>query len=171
MLRERGRALTRAVMMALALALVAPALGCGANTPRQPTVDESNELQGALRNFHKNLRWARYEFAAELIVDEYKQTFLGRYEELGDDFHIVMLEVTKVELLPGEELGQARASVEVEQQWYKEPNMTVKKDVFIELWERDRSGWRLTERLPRDEYRAREKRRKQEQLAAPAGDA
>ena len=50
---------------------------------RQPTIEDGNELEGALRAFHKNLRWARYEEASRLVADEYKQVFLGRYEELG----------------------------------------------------------------------------------------
>lgn len=165
------RALGRALLLACALVWgVAPVSGCMSS---KPTIEDGQELQGALRNFHKNLRWARYEFASELVADAYRPTFMGRYEELGEDFHIVMLEVKKVVMVPGERRSShdvnppsARARVEVEQQWYREPSMTVRKDKYVELWRRQRDGWRLTERLLREEWREREKARKQDEVAA-----
>jgi len=130
---------------------------------RQPTIEDGNELEGALRAFHKNLRWARYEEASRLVADEYKQVFLGRYEELGEDFHITMLEVltVKMELLDEDEKWPT-ATVEVKQEWYIEPNMTVKKDTFVEEWHRRQTTWVLKERITKDEWREREKKEKEE---------
>ena len=129
---------------------------------RPPSIEDGTELDSALRGFHKNLRWARYEQAAYLVSEDYKQTFLGRYEEYGEDFHITLLEVRDVDLREADRDKKTpiHAIVEVEQHWYKEPNMTVKKERYMERWERSQSGWRLHDRLEKEEWRAREKERK-----------
>lgn len=138
---------------------------------RQPTIEDGNELEGALRSFHKNLRWARYEDASRLVADEYKQVFLGRYEELGEDFHITMLEVVSVKMQPLEKGDKwPVADVEVEQEWYIEPNMTVKKDTFVETWNRRQTSWVLEERVTKKEWRELQKKEKEEAAAKAAAE-
>ena len=75
---------------------------------------------------------------------------------MGDDFHIVQLEVKKVDF-EKDDKKQSLAYVQIEQQWYKEPNMTVKKDKIVETWKRNREGWKLTSRLKYKEWKARQK--------------
>ena len=139
---------------------------------RPPSIEDGTELDSALRGFHKNLRWARYEQAAYLVSEDYKQTFLGRYEEYGEDFHITLLEVRDVDLREADRDKKTpiHAIVEVEQHWYKEPNMTVKKERYMERWERSQSGWRLHDRLEKEEWRAREKERKAAEEGGGAGE-
>lgn len=152
----------RCVLCALLMVtFTAPAMmGCQPQPERSPSMDDGTELQDALRAFHKNLRWGRYDHAAKLVDDSYEPTFSGRYEELGEDFHMVSLEIMDVEMQKGDKKASARALVTVEQQWYIEPNMSVKKEKFVELWARTQAGWRLTERLEKKEWREREKERK-----------
>ena len=90
------------------------------------------------------------------VSDSYRQRFLGRYEEMGEDLHIISLEVKKV-AFENEEKARL-AIVELEQQWYREPNMTVKKDKLIERWERTAQGWRLAARMTKKEYRDQKER-------------
>lgn len=171
--RRHARRWVRYVLCAILLTtFAAPAMtGCQPQPERSPSMDDGTELQDALRAFHKNLRWARYDHAAKLVADSYEPTFSGRYEELGEDFHMVSLEVTDVEMQKGDKKASARAMVTLEQQWYIEPNMSVKKEKFVELWARTPAGWRLTERLEKKVWREREKERKaREAEKAPVED-
>lgn len=127
--------------------------GCAAS---QHSADDAVSLRQSVIQFHKNLRWARYEQAAVMTAPSYRENFLGRYEEMGDDFHIVQLEVKKVDF-EKDDKKQSLAYVQIEQQWYKEPNMTVKKDKIVETWKRNREGWKLTSRLKYKEWKARQK--------------
>lgn len=153
------RLLSRLLTLMFAGLMLMGADDCG---QRQPTLEDGNELTGALRTFHKNLRWARYDDASRLVAVEYQQTFLGRYEELGEDFHMISLEVTKVTMESDEKLRKPIAIVEVEQEWYIEPDMTVKKEKFIERWQREQTTWLLQERVEKEEWREREKEKKAE---------
>ena len=146
---------TLRLMLASLLALMLCTSGC--MTPPTPTVEDSSDLNTALQLFHKHLRWANYESAAALVAPTWRNVFLGRYEEYGEDFHMVMLEVLKVEMVAGESAMTPQARVEVEQQWYREPNMTVKKERFVEEWQRSRNGWMLTQRTEKQEWKERQK--------------
>lgn len=160
-LRLRG-----ALLLVLCLALLGggglgAANGCQ-QVDKPATIEDGAELDSALRAFHKNMRWARYEQAAHMVDESYQQKFLGMYEEHGDDFHITELEIKDVKFEEGDSLGNAsKAIIEVEQQWYKEPNMVVKKERFIEVWGRSREGWRLSERVEREVWRERKRAKKE----------
>lgn len=144
----------------LTIALAAPFSGVGcAASPH--SADNTMSLHSSLGEFHKNLRWARYEHAATQIDPTFRSRFMGRYEELGEDFHIVSLEVKKVEM-DAKSDRVAAATVEVEQQWYKEPAMTVKKERYIEVWERSRVGWALHDRLKKEDWEKQQKAKKRE---------
>ena len=143
---------------------------CASLSPK-PTVEDSVELDGAMRGFHRDLRWARYEEASQLVAESYQQAFLGRYEEYGDDLHITLLEVRDVKLERDQVKRAQLAWVEVEQEWYKEPNMTLKKERYMERWEREQQGWRLTERIEKQEWRERERAKKKESAASHLDEA
>lgn len=149
------------------LCAIALTFGMGVSSCRPvkqtPSMEDGTELDSALRGFHKNLRWARYDEASQLVSESYRPSFMARYEELGEDLHITLLEVRDVKMEDGEEPGDLiYAIVDVEQEWYKEPNMTVKKERFVERWDSTPNGWRLTERLERGEWRDKEKLKKEE---------
>lgn len=110
----------------------------------------TQELQVALQDFHMKLRWGLWEQAAAYTADNYRNQFLGRYEELGDDYKIVKLEVKQVKL------GDPISTVEVEQEWYVEPVMVVQKKRYIESWVFHSGMWRINERITKDEFRSRE---------------
>ena len=152
----------------MVVALVSASLGAACDRQQQqPTIDDQVELQASLTTFHRNLRWSRFETASAQVDESYRQSFTGRYEELGDDFHIVALEVKKVELdTPRDPDVPPEAIVEVEQRSYREPNMVVKKVRYVERWRQDRMrGWMLMERIERDEWRERKKKEKDQREA------
>ena len=81
-------------MMALGLAL---SLGCQTGeAAKKASPDDATTLQTSLKSFHKNMRWSRFDEASLQVSERYRQRFLGRYEEMGDDLHIVSIEVKKV---------------------------------------------------------------------------
>lgn len=141
------------------LFLLLPLLLVGCITPKAnenpKTVDE---LRTVLQDFHMKMRWGLWEQAAAYTSPEYRNEFLGRYEELGEDFKIVNLEVKSVTL------GDPVSTVDVEQESYEEPDMVVQKKRYIETWALVGGTWRITERVPKDEWRAR-------QAETPAKDA
>lgn len=122
----------------------------GCLTPQKHTQPkETAELRHAVQDFHMKLRWGLWEQAAAYTFEGYRNEFMGRYEELGDDYKITNIEIKKVELEP------EIAVVEVEQEWYHEPNMTVQDDRFMEMWVLVVGVWRLKERITKREFRAR----------------
>ena len=151
--RPELRRLFTLLMLALAITL-------SACETASPVGEDKLDLQQSLQTFHKNLRWSRYEIASEQLTPAFKQRFLGRYEEMGDDMHFVHIEVLQVERVVEEEASLA--NVEVLQKWYREPDMTVKTDKIIEIWRRDDIGWRLTDRVEKKEWRDRKRAERDE---------
>lgn len=131
----------------------------------------TQELQTVLQDFHMKLRWGLWEQASQYTTDNYRNEFMGRYEELGEDYKITDLEIKKVEL------GEPVSVVEVEQRWYVEPDMTVQKKRFVESWVFSAVGWRINERIPKAEYRERQqgkrdrKKKAEDPTTQPADDA
>lgn len=117
----------------------------------QSTLSKPGELRMQIRSFHKHLRWEAFDRASSMVAESHRQTFLGRYQEHGEDYDIVTIRIKRI--APREQGG---ARVEVEQKWYVEPAMTVENERFIELWRRTARGWRLEDRLKKDEWRARQ---------------
>lgn len=163
------------ILMALMMAAVF-ALGCSTVNEEKP--GDPRALEEAARALHTNMRWARWEHASDLIHEAYKQEFLGRYEELGDDFRIVDMEFKSAEIV---EDGFS-AVLEVDQEWYQLPETTIRSERFMERWVFEEGVWRLRERVTREEYRAmgrvfesealekerREREEEQERLAKEA---
>lgn len=135
-------ALVAAVLMTLFT------FGCATVNEEKP--GDPRALEEAARALHMNMRWARWEHASDLVHEAFKQEFLGRYEELGDDFRIVDMEFKSAEIV---EEGFA-AVLEVDQEWYQLPETTVRSERFMERWVFEEGVWRLRERITREEYRA-----------------
>ena len=136
----------KALLMSLLVLLLA-----GCLTPKaHENPKTTQELQVALQDFHMKLRWGLWEQAAAYTADNYRNQFLGRYEELGEDYKIVKLEVKQVKL------GDPVSTVEVEQEWYVEPVMVVQKKRYIESWVFHAGMWRINERITKEEFRSRE---------------
>jgi hypothetical protein len=138
--------------MVVGLVCLGVGSGCAA---AQNSADDGQALKASVTEFHRNLRWSRYEFAAQHVDPTFREAFLGRYEELGEDYHLVQLDIKKLEM--GTEDEKPIATIEVEEKWYKEPNMVVKTDRVVERWTRIRDGWFMSERLKKDEWKEREK--------------
>ncbi len=150
------------------LAILIACMTLGACAGPQAVGEDKMDLDQSLKTFHKNLRWSRYEIASEQLTPSYKQRFLGRYEEMGEDMHFVHLEVLKIDR--DDDVEATVANVEVLQKWYREPDMTVKNDKIIEIWRRESSGWQLSDRVEKTEWRERERAKKDAKIDAETGD-
>ncbi len=144
------------------LLLVSLVLSTGCLTPKaHENPKTTQELRHVLQDFHMKMRWGLWEQASAYTTDNYRNEFMGRYEELGEDFKITDLNIKSVKL------GEPVSTVEVEQQWYVEPDMTVQKKRFMESWVFLAGAWRINERIPKSEYRERQKREKAEEVIEP----
>jgi hypothetical protein len=121
----------------------------------------TQELRVVLQDFHMKMRWGLWEQAVQYTTDNYRNEFLGRYEELGEDFKITDLQIKTVTL------GDPITTVEVEQQWYVEPDMTVHKKRYIESWVNLNGLWRINERIPKSEFRERMQGKTDKEEAQP----
>lgn len=140
------------IFCSLVLVLTLTSGACTPTEQKKPRIPgDVRDLQFSLQNFHKDLRWGRYDHAVEFVDESFKYTFLGRYEEMEDDLRITDLTVKSVEM------NEDYTIVEVEQEWYKESELVVRKERFIERWVEVDRRWLLKERLERDEYRERKK--------------
>ena len=163
---------TRCAMLLAALVLLGILLGgCGADgSIRNPSQRADPEaLRHNVNMFHRDLRWARYEHAVLMVQSSQRPEFLGRYEEHGEDFHIVDLHVKSITI------EEAVATVEVEQKWYVEPNMTVRTERFVERWEPGEHGWQMASRMEKDRWleklREDEEDKKKKKQAPEATDS
>ncbi len=147
----------RTLQRALLLASLCLSLGC-VSSPTSS--DDGVALESTLMLFHKELRWSRFEEASVYVNPTHRERFLGRYEEMGEDFHIVQLDIKKVTLGRDPASKLPTALVECEQQWYREPNMVVKTEIFMESWVRERQGWMMKERMRKDAWRRLKKQGK-----------
>lgn len=126
--------------LVLALSPLLMTLACGAQ-PRTPR----DVLEDDVMEFHRNLRWARYDEASVYVSPQMREAFLQRYRDLGDDFQVTEFEIQSIELADGRE----RAVVLV---WYQAvlmPNPTVQETVYRETWDYDDEAraWQLVERV------------------------
>lgn len=140
----------------VAVGLVASALLWGAGLSgcaqsQKKKIEDPQDLRQRVSNFHRFLRWEEFARASKVIAPEFRHTFLGRYEEYGDDLDIVHLEVEKVD-----EHDPTRRRVEVEQRWFVKPDMTVDDDEFVEIWRKTDDGWMLEDRMEKQEWERRQ---------------
>lgn len=147
-----------------AVTLASFTTGCATFTEDRPGDPEA--LEEEARNFHSNLRWARYEHASDYVHEAYQSSFEGEYEERGDDYEIVDMRMKKAELV---EEGFA-AIIEVQQQWYELPSTVVESERFVERWVYEDDRWQLRERLRRDVYRERDETFDSEHVSADTED-
>lgn len=131
--------------------LITLALPACANSPTDKSIDDKADLQVTVQTFHRDMRWRRWESASMLVAPEHRQEFLGRYDELGEDYYISNLELKSLTRL------ENKAILDIEEESYKEPAMIVKKKRLIEIWEKRGGDWLMAERLPKDDYKERKK--------------
>lgn len=126
--------------------------GLGCSSVGQERADDPSVLTEQAREFHTNLRFARYDQASNSVHEAYRPTFDGEFEERGDDYEIVEMRLKRVDL---EDEGAA-AKVEVQQDWFQLPSTTVESERFVERWVFENGRWWMRERMQRDEYRDRD---------------
>lgn len=116
--------------------------------PSQKHLDtkETTDLKPTLADYHMKMKWGLWEQASLYIHPSKRQEFLGRQEELGEEYKIVQIDVKSVKL------DGIRAEVETEIEWYDE-GMVVKKERFIEEWAVLDSQWRRGDAMKKDEWK------------------
>jgi hypothetical protein len=125
----------------IALAALSCAL-CGCQSKPQ----ERANLGFSVQTYHQHLRWGRYQQAASFLVPEERNAFLGRHDELGDDYKVMNVEIRH--LAPEADPNEASAEVIIE--WVREPDMVVHKDKRTQTWVLREGAWLLE----RDEVEA-----------------
>jgi hypothetical protein len=104
------------------------------------------------------MQWEMIDKATKYVAASFEENFRGRYEEYGDDLDIVGLKIERVEMgaaQRGATTETTRATVEVKQRWYVEPDMSVNEEVYVEVWKFGSQGWQIHDRVPRDQWRNR----------------
>lgn len=116
--------------------------------PAQKHLDtkETTDLRPTLVDYNMKLKWGMWEQASLYLLPTEREAFLGRHEELGEDFKIVSIEVKSV-VFDG-----PQAEVESEREWYDE-GMVVKKERFVEVWTLDENVWRRGESMTKDQWK------------------
>jgi len=139
--------------------LLVAAVGLSACATNPAVKDQQKEeLQSAVEDFHRALEWEMIDKAAKWVSPEFEQRFRGRYEEYGDDLDIVGVKIESVDLEQrsrGAQGGSTSALVEVRQRWYVEPDMSVDERHYVERWTFQNNGWKITDRIRRDQWRER----------------
>ena len=138
--------------------------GCATN--RKNHVDDSRDLKMRVKRFHADMRWARYDSAAKLVAPEERQRFLGRYEELGEDYDIASIELRTVT-----RPTNGVAVVEIIQESVTEPSMVVDKHRYVELWKKHEGGWMLSKRMRKKEWKAWKKEHRDRLQPEDASDS
>lgn len=136
--------------------LLAFSFGCAHGTDKQLNPKESADIRTIITDYNMKLKWGMYDSASLYIAPAKRQEFLGFYEEKGEDYKIVSLEIKAVTMADAD-----NALIEVEQEAY-DSSMVVKKKRFIEYWSQDDGNWMRGERITKKEYR----KRKQEVIEA-----
>jgi hypothetical protein len=104
-------------------------------------MSSAGKLQMSVDTFNEHMRWGRYDAASSHLIVKDREAFMGRYDELGEDYKVVDYEVKSVKLQPN---GDAVSETVVK--WLREPNMTVKKDKVRETWRYFDGTWLMIER-------------------------
>ena len=126
-----------AVVFGLSLCLSLGAVGCAGSKPKA-----KSNLQQNVKAFHQHMRWERYHEASNYLAEGDREAFLGRHDELGDDFRIVEYEIKHLRLVRADEEAEA----EVVMSWIREPDMRVHRDKVHEIWRNLDGIWTLVER-------------------------
>jgi hypothetical protein len=113
-----------------------------------PESEPETALDKVVLEYNRYLKWGMYDRAADFVSPAHREGFLGRYEEKGEEFKIVSIEIRGVTYH-----GPA-AIIESEQEWYDE-SMVVRKERFMEVWSRANGPWQRGERMTKKEYRKR----------------
>lgn len=123
------------------------AFGAGCAQTQEKNIEDPQNLRQRVAHFHRFMRWEEFSRASKVIAPEFRHTFLGRYEEYGDDLDIVGLEVQRVR--PHDE---ERRRVQVEQRWFVKPDMTVENEDYVEIWRESDDGWMLEDRMTEEKW-------------------
>jgi MoaA/NifB/PqqE/SkfB family radical SAM enzyme len=126
------------------------ALGASCAQPQNSKMEDPQDLRQRVAHFHRFMRWEEFSRASKVITPKFRHTFLGRYEEYGDDLDIVDLEVERVD--PHDE---ERRRVQVEQKWFVKPDMRVQDEKYVEIWRKSDEGWMLEDRMTKEKWERR----------------
>lgn len=127
--------MARAVVIAFALSLVAPA--CGGVTQRVEPLPDS------VRIYNSAVRWQKFQQAASRLPPEQRDSFLDERDQLAEDLRVDDYEVIRMRT-SGE--GD-RAKVQIKYTWHLDSRGIVKTTHTVQDWQRYGKVWvMVTER-------------------------
>ncbi len=127
----------RTFMLMLIMAMALGAVACAGAAPKP-----EETLGYNVHMYHQHLRWGRYYEASLFLNDADREHFMGRQEELGDDWRVVEVEVRSIRMTKPNEEAQAEVVIA----WTRSPDVTVHKDKVIEVWRLVAGRWQIVER-------------------------
>ena len=95
-------------------------------------------LLNDVRAFHEDLRWRRFDDAAELVPPASRERFMDDREALDDDLRIDDYEIERTKMVK-----EGVAEVQVRYTWHLDTRGTVHETVVEQRWERIGRGWLL----------------------------
>ena len=121
-------------MATVALAVV----GCAAPLGffRSPNLKDAESV---VQDYLSNLRWSRFDEAAELVHPDRRRAFRRLVAGRGDQLRITSFEVESID--PGDEEGLARATIRY--RVYRLPSLTdePRRETIGLRWERQPNRW------------------------------
>ena len=125
----------------IASSFVLPLAGCASQTA-------AKTLKASITGFNADLRWKRFNGAANFLPAEERSQFLEHYLSLEKDLFIQSLEVKNVDFqqtqLPSDlENSIEQAQVLVMAEYYILPSTVVKRQPVTQNWEYRNGSWKM----------------------------
>ena len=98
-----------------------------------------DQVTNAARQYNNDVRWGRYDQAAEHVPAAERQRFIDRHASLEDDLEIADFEMTNVQVDKKKQTGTAR----VEYTWSLKTRGIVEKTTTRQHWEHRDGEWVL----------------------------
>jgi len=100
--------------------------------------DLRGEFLQAVRRYHEDLRWARYNDATLTLAPDLKKEFLSRAHDAEDKLTISEWELFSADVEPK---GKKKAVVQVRISWMRTDETILRSTTLEQKWERRRDVW------------------------------
>jgi hypothetical protein len=94
-------------------------------------------VTNAAREYNNDVRWGRYDQAADHIAKEQRDRFVERHTSLEEDLEIADFELVNIVVDKGKQTATAR----VDYTWTLKNRGIVEKTTTKQTWERHDSHW------------------------------
>ena len=119
----------QAIFCAACAAYVAGCAGVTGDSPMQA-------LDDSIRLYNENVRWQKWEVAANFLPQKERSKWVDESDERGKDLKVTEYDVVRV--MPQ---GQKAADVQVKVSWYKNSEGTVHETHEMQKWQKKGKQW------------------------------